>query len=911
YLKQGLARGERCLYVVDDATAAEVAEALRRAGVAVDAEQDRGALTIITKRESYLRSGRFDPSAMLAFLDEAVREAVAGGFAGLRVTGEMTWALGPEAGNDRVMEYERSLRHFLPGRPVVAICQYNRARFDPAVIRDTLRAHPVAIVGGEVYDNIHYEADDAATHVQSMLDTLKRARDTERRMRLLADASHLFASSLAYEETLRNFARLAVPALADVCVIDVEEPGGPARWVAGAHDEGVDAALVDRLRAFPPGANPRNPVERALATGASQIEPRVTARALEEIARGPEHRAVMEALGVTSYMIVPLVARGRILGIVSFGSTRPARRYDGADLAFAEEIARRAAIAIDNARLYRESEGRRREAQALLDVGRALSATLDPEEVGRRIVDAVRQLVGARMTALYRFDASSGQFLLVAGWGPKVEWNQVLVRGAGSPAVVLRERRPFVTPDVLADARVSFAADARARMERSDYRAVATVPVMRGDEVIATLTVGDRPGRVFTDDEVRLLQTFAHQAALALENARLYAGEQAARAEAQAGSRAKDEFLAIVSHELRNPLGAVMSAVGLLDRIGDAREPAVRARAIIRRQTEHLSRLLEDLLDVARLTTVKVALVLRPHDLAEVVRRGLDALRAAGALDRHHAAADLHEAWVEGDEARLVQVFNNLMLNALKFTPAGGAISVRVGPEGPDAVLRVTDTGVGIAPELLPRLFDLFTQGQRGLDRREGGLGVGLAVVQRLVEQHGGRVEAHSEGLGRGSTFVVRLPRVAAPSRPRPAAGFGAAAPPVGRRHILLVEDNADAREVLAAALRLDGHVVEEAGSGGEALGAALRIRPEVVILDIGLPDLDGYEVARRLRAALGDGVRLVALTGYGQAADRARSVDAGFDAHLVKPVGPEEISALTARLSAGGDPGRSAGPDQ
>jgi CheY-like chemotaxis protein/two-component sensor histidine kinase len=343
----------------------------------------------------------------------------------------------------------------------------------------------------------------------------------------------------------------------------------------------------------------------------------------------------------------------------------------------------------------------------------------------------------------------------------------------------------------------------------------------------------------------------------------------------------------MLSHELRNPLGAVLSAVALLDKIGVKDEPGLKAR----RQALRLSRLLDDLLDVARLQTGKVLLNTQRLDLGDLVRRCLGTLRASGSLAHHHVAADCEQVWVDADAARMEQVFDNLMLNALKFTPEHGSVRVRVCGNDADAVLQVADSGVGMSDDLVVKVFDLFTQGAEK-SQRNGGLGIGLAVVRRLVEQHGGRVEAHSDGPGRGSTFVVRLPRVDTPvndevPEPTPDANRHK------RRRVLLVEDNEDSREAVRLLLEAAGHVVEVAETGQAALETAVSFEPDVGLVDIGLPDFNGYEVAQRLRLKFGATLRLIALTGYGQPEDRRRVVEAGFDAHVVKPVDPDELQRI------------------
>jgi signal transduction histidine kinase/ActR/RegA family two-component response regulator len=377
------------------------------------------------------------------------------------------------------------------------------------------------------------------------------------------------------------------------------------------------------------------------------------------------------------------------------------------------------------------------------------------------------------------------------------------------------------------------------------------------------------------------------------ERARRLAAE-AAQAEAEQMSREKDNFLAMLAHELRNPLGAIASAASVLDREGAAGRSAARARDIVARQVGHLSGIVDDLLDVSRVTMGKIGLTRQPVDLAEVVRRSVDDFAADGRSARHHVTLSAAPAWVDGDATRLEQIVGNLLGNALKYTPAGGCIDVRVSTEGPDALVHVRDDGIGIPGDRLPDVFKLFFQGERPLDRSPGGLGIGLTLVKRLTELHGGSVSATSAGQGAGSAFTVRLPRILPPPAvPDP----GVTAVRHGRRlRILVVEDHADAREMLRTALELLGHAVIEAGDGEAAIDRAAAGPPDVAIVDLGLPGLDGYEVARRIREQPGGkAILLVALTGYGQAEDRRRSAESGFDLHIVKPVEPEALEQVIA----------------
>ena len=352
--------------------------------------------------------------------------------------------------------------------------------------------------------------------------------------------------------------------------------------------------------------------------------------------------------------------------------------------------------------------------------------------------------------------------------------------------------------------------------------------------------------------------------------------------------RRKDEFLAMLGHELRNPLAPITNAMHLLRLQKDESVLQKQARQVIERQAEQLNRLVDDLLEVSRITTGQVQLRRELIALAGVIDRAVETAQPLIAQRRHALTVTLppEPIWLQADASRLEQVMVNLLTNAAKYTDEGGRIALTVCQEDGSAVLRVRDTGIGMAPELLPHIFDMFTQAARALDRSEGGLGIGLCLVQRLVTLHGGSVAVHSSP-GHGSEFTVRLPLVpvdaASPAPAQPVAN--AAVPPAGSCRILVVDDNIDAAETLKMVLHASGHAVAMAHEGLAALALAQHWRPDVVLLDIGLPGLSGYEVARQIR--LDDAFRnvmLIALTGYGQAEDRQRSAQAGFDHHLVKP---------------------------
>ena len=366
-----------------------------------------------------------------------------------------------------------------------------------------------------------------------------------------------------------------------------------------------------------------------------------------------------------------------------------------------------------------------------------------------------------------------------------------------------------------------------------------------------------------------------------------------ARMELELADRQKNEFLAMLAHELRNPLAPLRNAGEILSRTLPAQSAGHAVVSMLKRQVSQLTRLVDDLLDVSRITQGRVELQRKPIELGSVVTQAIETAEPLFQAGRHEVSvvANSRAMYVDGDMTRLVQCIVNILTNAAKYTDPGGKIRVETHAEGAEAVITVADSGVGISSELLPRVFDLFVQGERTLDRSLGGLGIGLSVARRLIEMHGGRLTAFSGGPGQGATFEIRLPRL---ERPHEVTGQ-TRGPAVAPRRILIVDDNADAANSLALVLGLDGHVTEAVYSATEALSRVNDFKPEVVLLDIGLPEMDGYQVARRLRSDPDlSGTRIVALTGYGQSDDVQRSRDVGFDDHLTKPV---DFTALARAL--------------
>jgi len=571
--------------------------------------------------------------------------------------------------------------------------------------------------------------------------------------------------------------------------------------------------------------------------------------------------------------------------------TATAYALPGRHLGILRDITGRKRAEVEGSESRRREQDRLRETETLLAVSRALSATLDPTETMRRVAREIAHALGADMAGAYLADPGNENLWAVAGYHVPRDKLDAFRRYPIPIAnhKVIEEawatRRAVWTDDMAADPRVD-----QSSYERFPHQSDLFAPICIKDRPVGGFfAIWWTQRRTITDQEVRLLQGISDLAGICLENAQLYR-------EAAEANRAKDEFLAMLSHELRNPLGAISTAALALERVDPQAPSGARLRQIIHRQTHRLTRLVDDLLDVAKATAGKIALDRQPLNLSDVVSGCVRALRESGRGNEHLVTFRGEPVMVNADSTRLEQIVTNLLENAIKYTPPGGEVSIEVRGEAGQAVLSVTDTGTGITPEMLPRVFEVFAQGQQTMDRSRGGLGVGLTLARRLVEVHHGTIEAFSEGAGRGSRFTVRLP-IDETATPRPAA---AAPGQLRTRRTLIVEDNDDARESLRLLLESLGHEVIEASDGAQGVTLAVEHRPDVMLIDLGLPGIDGYEVARAVRAhPEGKAMTLIAVTGYGQAEDRRRSKEAGFDAHLVKPVSQHTLASLISAAHA------------
>ena len=604
-------------------------------------------------------------------------------------------------------------------------------------------------------------------------------------------------------------------------------------------------------------------------------------------------------LPVRSYLAVSVKSpTGEVLGGLFFGHSQPGV-FTAREENVVAAVATQAATAINNARLYDAEQRARKAAEqaerrtALLHkIAVELSRSITAEDACKVVINETRRLI----------DANAGAVMLLDPTRTRTE--RMIVDGEHDPNVVAQIGMvPLDAPSPLAEAartgeviwltgREAILARYPHLQEMVEKVGAVTwgvVPMQFEGQTIGSIGFRMTFERSLSEDEKAILVAVGRQCAQAIERARLHDANQAARAEAEAASRAKDEFLAMLGHELRNPLSPILTAAQLMKMRGD--HASMREQSIIERQVNHLIHLVDDLLDISRITRGKIELDKRPHKLASLVTKALEITGPQCEEQRHRVEVELPEEdiLVIGDETRLTQVLTNLLSNAAKFTRTGGKIQVRVARAGSRVRIHVKDDGIGIAPDLLPRIFDLFVQGPRSTDRSRGGLGIGLALVNRLVAMHDGTVTAHSDGPDKGSEFIVELPTANQASDSLPAMRNRLTVTP---RRILVVDDNEDAGSLMGEMLRSIGHEVCVAQDGPRALEALDNFTPEVAILDIGLPVMDGYELAAALLARFGPTLRLMAVTGYGQEQDKIRTQRAGFEAHFVKPVGLGKVLA-------------------
>jgi PAS domain S-box-containing protein len=692
-------------------------------------------------------------------------------------------------------------------------------------------------------------------------------RHRERVSRFLAEATTALAALTDYESTLRRVAEVAVPFFADWCVVDIAEADGVLRRLAIAHVDPAKVELIYDLRhRYPPRPTDPHGPQNVLRTGQPEMAADISDAVLAAVAQDEDHLHILRGLDLRSYICVPLAVRGRTLGVLTFVTAESGRTYGPDDLRLAEDLAHRVALAVDNATLYKTAQDALRQKEESL----ALLDTLQQNApVGFAFVD--REFRYVRINeALAAIDGSVPEYHLgrtvqesVPKLWPRLEPLYRRVLESGEP-VTNRE----------------ITGETPAEPGQTRHWLVNYYPVRVHGEVVGIgVLVVDITDRKRLEDELR-------QQAKQLTEA----------------DRRKDEFLATLAHELRNPLAPIRNSLQILKMPRVDAATAQQTRDMMERQVHHLVRLVDDLLDVSRVMRGKIELHREPVELATVVARAVETAKPLIEVQGHKLDISLppDSLLLNADPVRLAQVVGNLLTNSAKYTEANGHIWLTAHREGDQAVLRVRDNGIGIAPDMLPHVFELFVQADHATTRAQGGLGIGLTLVKNLVGLHGGLVEAHSAGLGKGCEFVVRLPLMSRRTQPpgdSARAEQGPAAAASGHR-LLVVDDNRDAAFSLSMLLRLQGHEVKVAHDGLSALETAMSFRPVLIFLDLGMPKMDGYEVARRIRTTPGlENVVLAALTGWGQEEDRRRTAEAGFDHHLVKPPEPQALVGVLAAL--------------
>ena len=673
----------------------------------------------------------------------------------------------------------------------------------------------------------------------------------------IADAIELLNRSLDYEETLASLAWVAVPTIADWCAVDIVENGKLLRLAVAHVDPAKIELAKELLRRWPPDLAAATGVANIVRTGRPLLVAEIPKQMLDQAISDPEQRAMVDELGLHSYIGVPLRRGEDTIGVITLAMAESGRRYDSGDLAVAVTLADRASAAIGNAHVFRE-------------VARARADTAAERDRLAQLISALPIAIAVIRGPDLVFDMVNEPFERTFG-GRALKGLRQIDMGDDSSGRIQRIRTIMETgvPSTFVELPVTF-----------DWDGTGTASLRYFDGGMAPMrgALGEIDG-VFSFSKDVTEQVLGRQTL------------EIARKAAEEANRVKDEFLAMLGHELRNPLAPILTALDLMEM--RAPETFARERSVILRQVRHVVRLVDDLLDISRITRGNIELHRDDIDVVDTVSKALEIASPLLEERKHELVTTLTRGMiVNADGVRLAQVVANLLTNAAKYTERGGLISISVVREDDSVAIRVTDNGVGISPEVLPHVFDTFYQSRQAIDRAQGGLGLGLAIVRTLVELHDGSVEAKSAGAGKGSEFTVRLPAVEDPQHVRPAVGT----PIKGTRPlridgVLIVDDNADALSLLADALEARGMIIHRAHDAPSALAEAQKHLPRIALLDIGLPVMDGYELGRRLRELPGlETIKLVAVTGYGQASDLEKSRAAGFEAHLVKPISLDTV---------------------
>ncbi|AFY84739.1 hybrid sensor histidine kinase/response regulator [Oscillatoria acuminata] len=736
------------------------------------------------------------------------------------------------------------------------------------------------------------------------LDQRDRKR-TENAQQYLSEASTILSSSLDYQITLANVADLTVPHLADWCTVSVVEENGRLQPPITAHINPEKVAWAKELHyKYPVDPDAPRGSPQVLRTGVSEFYPYIPEQLLVEAAQDEEHLQILKEVGFSSVMIVPMIARGRTLGTISFVAAESGRRYDRSDLNMAEELARRAALAVDNARLYEQAQQARRMAEEaaartarLQAVTAALSEALTPAEVAEVVVNQGIAALDAKAGSLVILTDNNQSLKIVGAIGYPQEiidqWLNIPVNAPVPLAECVRIGEPIFIEN-LGDLSVRYPRVSQLP-KITKHQALAAIPLILQGQPIGAMGLSFVETREFSPEDRAFMVALSQQCAQAIARSQLYQAEQSARAQAETANRVRDEFIAVLSHELRSPLNPILGWTKLLQMRKFDEAKTLQALDIIERNALLQSRLIEDLLDISRILLGKLTLEMLPVHLGKIIESALETVRLAAEAKKIRIEKFLPMEAVEvlGDPNRLQQVVWNLLSNAVKFTPEGGEVTICLESTGNLAQIEVSDTGRGIAPEFLPYVFEYFRQADSKTTRSVGGLGLGLAIVHNLVELHGGSVQAESDGEEQGARFAVTLPLIAVGSLVAEESVLPESELSLAGIALVVVDDDPDTLEFLEFVLQEYGAKVRAVSSAQQAIAAIETSIPDLLLSDIGMPQMDGYMLIRELRqweAQRGGSIPAIALTAYAGETNRQQILEAGFQQHLAKPIQPAEL---------------------
>ncbi len=745
----------------------------------------------------------------------------------------------------------------------------------------------------------------------------QEAEADQQRATFLAQISATLASSLDYESTLASVSNLAVPYFADWCAVDLLQDNQSIHRVAVAHQDPEKVKLSWELhQRYPRKLDAPEGVPKVLRTGLAEMVPEISDAALAEAIKDPEYLRIARELGLKSYIILPLMARERIFGAISFVTAESERRYSTADLSLAEDITHQAAIAIDNARLYQEAQQAQRMAERALEriarlqsITSALSESLTPAQVSEVIVEQSMAALGANSALVALVNESKTELEIVRAVGYNQDlvdtWRNFAINSPSPLAEAVRIGKPiWAQPRENRIVRYPHLAEIYAQY---DFEAWISIPLMVEGSAVGGMTLGFAQPQQLSQEDQAFILAVAQQCAQAIARAHLYEAERTARNAAESANRIKDEFLAVLSHELRTPLNPILGWTKLMRSRKLDQATSDRALETIERNAKLQTQLIEDLLDVSRILQGKLNLNFGRINLISVIEAAIETVRLSAQAKSIQIQTILKSGvgLVLGDANRLQQVIWNILSNAIKFTPAGGEVKIKLEQVGSQVQICVTDTGKGIAPEFLPYVFDYFRQADGATTRKFGGLGLGLAIVRHLVELHGGAVQAESLGEDRGATFTVKMPCLQNESKGIKDAKDNSSlgenqSLPLSGLQILVVDDDADMREFLPFMLEQYGATVTAVASAIQALAALSQSQPNLIISDIGMPEMDGYMLMRQIRSLepeQGGKIPAIALTAYAGEIDHQQAIAVGFQRHISKPVDPEELVKAIASL--------------